>query len=191
MRISISGPPGSGKTTICMIVANRLSCNFVLVGQVFRQMASERQVDLGAFGRLAEEDETIDRELDERMVEVAKTSDNIVLEGRLTGLLLKANKIPVLAVFVTASEQVRAERVAQREGRDVASVLKEMRTRERSEKKRYLVYYGVDPNDKSAYDLSVDSTNMPADKIADIILEKARIWNVENSSEDKTVDRPQ
>jgi len=191
MRISISGPPGSGKTTICMIVANRLNCNFVLVGQVFRQMANERQVDLAAFGRLAEEDETIDRELDERMVEVAKASDNIVLEGRLTGLLLKANKIPVLTVFVTASEQVRAERVAQREGRDAASVLKEMRTRERSEKKRYLAYYGVDPNDKSAYDLCVDSTNMPADKIADIILEKARIWNVENPSEDKTVDRLQ
>lgn len=191
MRISISGPPGSGKTTICMIVANRLDCNFVLVGQVFRQMASERQMDLAAFGKLAEEDETIDRELDERMVEVAKASDNIVLEGRLTGLLLKANNIPVLAVFVTASEQVRAERVAQREGRDAATVLKEMRTRERSEKKRYLAYYGVDPNDKSAYDLSVDSTSMPADKIADIILEKARIWNVENSSEDKKVDRPQ
>src|SRR5512136_1406461 len=121
MRISISGPPGSGKTTICMIVANRLDCNFVLVGQVFRQMASERQMDLATFGKLAEEDETIDRELDERMVEVAKASTNIVLEGRLTGLLLKANNIPVLAVFVTASEQVRAERVAQREGRDAAS----------------------------------------------------------------------
>ena len=46
MRISISGPPGSGKTTICMLVANRLEYDFVVVGQIFRQMALERKVEL-------------------------------------------------------------------------------------------------------------------------------------------------
>jgi len=188
MRIAISGPPGSGKTTICMLVANRMDHDFVLVGQIFRQMALERKVDLGAFGRLAEEDETIDGELDERMIALAKANENIVVEGRLSGPLLKLRKILVYAVFVTASERVRAERIARREGRNADDVLREMRSRERSEKKRYLAYYGIDPYDRSIYDLWIDSSNLPADKIAEMIVEHARKAEAENAHQIEKAD---
>jgi len=174
MRIAISGPAGSGKTTICMLVASRLDFEYVLVGQIFRQMAMERRVDLETFGRLAEEDETIDKELDERMLALAKANENIVIEGRLAGPILKAKKVPVFAVFVDASEQIRADRIAKREGKPAELVLKEMRTRERSENKRYLSYYGIDPSDRKIYDLWVDSSSTAADKIAELVVEKAK-----------------
>lgn len=174
MRISISGPPGSGKTTVCMQVAKKLDYDYVLVGQIFRQMALERRMDLDTFGRLAEEDETIDLELDQRMLTLARANEDIVLEGRLTGPLLRHKNIPVFAVFVTADERVRAERIAQRESRDVEHVLKEMRARERSEKKRYHAYYGIDLNDRAIYDLWIDSTKMSADRVTDMIVAKVR-----------------
>ena len=174
MRIAICGPPGSGKTTVCALVANHFGYDYVLVGQVFRQMAIERKMDLESFGRLAEENETIDRELDERMLAIALSRGDIVMEGRLTGALLKSRKIPVFAVFINAEEQVRAERIARRESREVESVLREMQSRERSEKKRYFAYYGINPYNESIYDLRVDSTSQSAESVAEAIVDKIR-----------------
>jgi len=188
MRISISGPPGSGKTTICALVAKKLDVDYVLVGQIFRQMAGERKVDLETFGRLAEEDETIDKELDKRMLAIAKANDHIVLEGRLTGPLLKWNKVPVFAVYVDADEQVRAQRIAQRESLQAEDVLRHMRIRERSERKRYKAYYGIDPSDRSAYDLWIDSSNLTAEKVADTIVENARKADVGDAGKVKAAD---
>ena len=185
MRISISGPPGSGKTTICTLVANRLSYDFVLVGQIFRQMAIERKMDLDTFGRLAEEDETIDRDIDERMLALARAKDDMILEGRLTGAMLKLKKLKVYAVYLTASEDIRAQRIGKREGRSIGDVLRQMRMRERSEKKRYMAYYGIDPYDKSLYDLWIDASDMTADAVADIITEKIKELDYEHAHQDQ------
>ena len=188
MRIAISGPPGSGKTTICALVAKKLDSDYVLVGQIFRQMASERNVDLETFGRLAEEDETIDKELDKRMLAIATANERIVLEGRLTGPLLKQRKIPVFAVYVDADEQVRAQRIAQREGLAAEEVLRHMRIRERSEKRRYRAYYGIDPANRSIYDMIVDSSKLTAEKVADAIVEKIQKADVRDAGQVKAAD---
>ena len=112
--------------------------------------------------------------MDERMLSLARANENVVLEGRLTGAMMKGRKVEVFAVFVTADERVRAERIARRESKNVDSVLREMQVRERSEKKRYLAYYGINPYDKSIYDLWVDSTDITAAKAAEIIVSKLR-----------------
>ena len=182
MRIAISGPPGSGKTTISKIVAEKLDYECVFVGQIFRQMAQERKIDLDKFGRLAEEDETIDRELDSRMLAIAKANNNIVIEGRLSGALLKMSNVNVFAAYVTASEEVRAKRIAERESKDPETVLKEMRIRERSEKKRYFSYYGIDSCDRGIYDLWIDSSTTSAEEIADVIIDRARKVGADDSS---------
>lgn len=174
MRIAVSGPPGSGKTTVSALVAHALGYELVLVGQVFRKMAEERGVGLEMFGALAEEDETIDNELDARTVAIAESKEDLVLEGRLTAALLKKKGIPSLAVYVDAPEEIRAARIAKREGGDAAKVLREMRVRERSEKKRYKAYYGIDPSDCNAYDLWLDSGSMTPEELADIITKEAR-----------------
>ena len=174
MRISISGPPGSGKTTVCVLVAKKLECEHVLIGQIFRQLATERGVNLETFGRLAEEDETIDKELDKRMLAIAASKEDIVLEGRLTGALLRSRKVPVFAIYVDADERVRAQRIAQREGANPEDVLKQIRKRERSERKRYKAFYGIDPSDRTLYDLWLDSSDSTAEAIADKIVAEAR-----------------
>jgi len=44
----------------------------------------------------------------------------------------------------------------------------------RSERKRYLAYYGTDPSRKDLYDLWIDSSKLTADAVADMVVESAR-----------------
>ena len=46
--------------------------------------------------------------------------------------------------------------------------------RERSERKRYKAYYGIDTTDRSRYDLWLDSSEMTPERIADTIAAEAR-----------------
>ena len=42
MRITISGPPGSGKTTVCGKLSEELGLKAIVFGQVFRELATEK-----------------------------------------------------------------------------------------------------------------------------------------------------
>jgi cytidylate kinase len=185
MRIAVSGPPGSGKTTVGMLVGERLGYDVVLVGQIFRQMAEERGVDLASFGRLAETDETIDRDLDRRTLDIANAREDVVLEGRLTGALLRRSEVRAFKVYVHASLEVRAGRIAGREGKPVREVMEEIAARERSEGTRYRSYYGVDPNDRSIYDLWVDSSEKTPGQLADEIVAGAKEWETHEAGEEQ------
>ncbi len=175
MRISISGPPGSGKTTLATLVSQKTGYRLIYAGEIFRNMAKEREMSLEDFGRLAERDESIDRELDRRMVEIAKESDNIVLDGRLTGFVTRKEGIDAFRVYVTADFPIRVERIAKRENKDRAVVEKEVLERERSEYERYLKYYGFDIRDTSIYDLVLDSSHMSPEALAERLLHEAGV----------------
>ncbi len=172
MRVTISGPPGSGKTTVCKLLAERLHCDCLISGTVFREMAKKQGLSLSEFGKLAERDPKYDKMVDDNMIEKAMSNKDIVLEGRLTGHLLSKRDKHAFKVYLDADPRTRAERVEEREPGDVEKVMKEMLERERCEAKRYKSYYGIDLKDTSVYDLVVDTTHIPPEQVVDLILEK-------------------
>lgn len=174
MRITISGPPGSGKTTVCKKIAPRLSMKCVISGEVFRQMAREHGMTLTEFGSLAEQDPIYDRMLDDRMVELARENDHLLLEGRLAAHMLTENGLEAYTVFLDADLDERGRRVAEREGIPQEKARESIMERERCESFRYMEYYGIDINDFSVFDLIVDTTSISADEVAKIILERLK-----------------
>ncbi len=166
--ITISGPPGSGKTTSARRLGERLHREVVSVGELFRAMARERSLDLLAFGALAAKDPRIDHDLDERMVGLA--SGTRVLEGRIIGELLYRRNLPVYRIQLTAREEVRAERISSRENLPTATVLERMRSRETNERERYYHFYGIDL-DHLAFERTVDTSDLTPEGVVGLLLE--------------------
>jgi len=75
-------------------------------------------------------------------------------------------------VYLDADPQVRAARILEREKGDLKTATEEMLEREKCEDVRYSQWYGIDVNDKSVYDLIVDTSDVPPEKVVDIILKK-------------------
>jgi predicted cytidylate kinase len=173
MRITLSGPIGSGKTTVCKLLSERTGMSYVVSGYIFRQMAKERGLSLADFGRLAERDPRYDKELDQRMVRLAEEKEDLIMEGRLVAQMLTRNNIPAFRVYLDASLEVRVERVVEREGKDRDLARTELVEREASEAKRYLRYYGIDIRDRGVYDLIIDTGDLRPEQIVDRIVAAA------------------
>ncbi len=172
MRITISGPPGSGKTTVCKLLAERLHCDCLISGTVFREMAKKQGLSLSEFGALAESDPKYDKMVDDKMIERAMSTKDIVLEGRLTGHLLSKRDRNAFKVYLDADPKARAERLEEREPGDPDKIMREMLEREKCEANRYKCYYGIDLRDTSVYDLVVDTTGVTPEQVVDLILKK-------------------
>jgi cytidylate kinase len=171
MLITISGLPGSGKTTVARLLSHRLGLPHVYAGDLYRKAAVERGLTLEQFNELTERDHSIDRNLDEQMAAYAR-GGGVVLEGRLAGFVAVQEGVDALKIWLTAGDEVRARRVAQREERDWTVVLQQNRVRHDSDAKRYRAIYGFDLNDTSIYDLVLSSDTQGPDALAETILSK-------------------
>ena len=79
--VTISGLPGSGKTTVAQLVARALGLEHVYAGNVFRRQAETNGLSLEEYLRRAEQDSSIDRELD-RQMEARAARGDAVLEAK-------------------------------------------------------------------------------------------------------------
>jgi cytidylate kinase len=71
MLITISGPAGSGKSTAAAALAEALDYDHVSGGDIFRELADERDMTPLELNKAAEEDDQIDRDLDRRLRNIA------------------------------------------------------------------------------------------------------------------------
>lgn len=171
MIITISGSPGSGKSTVADIVAKRLRMRRYSVGGLMRELAAKRGMTILELSRLAEKDRGVDDELDSRQREIGM-QDNIVVDSRL-GFHFIPHSFRVF-LHVSAKEAARrifsAQRRLESENVTLAKTIQNIRRRKASERLRYKRLYGVDPYKKAMYDLYIDTTKLSPEEVAGMIL---------------------
>lgn len=171
MKITISGKAGSGKSTVSKLLAEKLNLKHYSTGDFMRQMAAERGLSLLEFSRRAENDPEIDEEIDRRTEELGKKEDNFIFDSRLAFHFIPDS----VKIFLDVDIKEAARRIfndrrkVEKENLGLDETEKNIMKRERSERKRYRLYYGVNPYDLSHYDLIVDTTSIPAGEVAERI----------------------
>lgn len=177
MRITISGPIGSGKSTVGKILADLLGYRFFSGGTFFRQAAKNRGMTLEDFNRYAEGHKEIDEEQDRYILDFIRSNDGIVVESRLAGWLCYKNAVDAFKVFIDAPVETRIERVAKRESQTKEAISVRLREREESELKRYREFYGIDYRITYIYDYTMDTEHISAEDVAKEIYDLLRNKN--------------
>ncbi|MFH1207793.1 MAG: cytidylate kinase family protein [Patescibacteria group bacterium] len=167
MIITISGKPGSGKSTVAARLAADLGYKRYYIGGMRRQAAKERGMTLEEFNKLGETDPATDHGFDAMVEKLGATEDDFIIEGRLAWHFIPQS----LKIFIDVSAEEGARRIwgaleknsqaDRNEGRALKSyedVLASIRKRVESDTRRYEKYYGLEIFDPSHYDLFLDAT---------------------------------
>jgi cytidylate kinase len=159
LRIAISGKSGCGNTSVSRLLSERLSLR--LINYTFHDMARELGLSFEEVCRLAERDNQYDLSLDRQQVELA-TQGSCVLASRLAIWLLEQAQ---LKVYLYASAEVRAGRIARREHQSPAQALRDVNDRDERDRQRYLRLYEINVDDYGFADLVVDTEQLDVEQV--------------------------
>ncbi len=170
--IAISGPPGSGTTTIGKKVAKRLKLRFFSPGLYYKKLSKEKEeakAALELWKTKLGSSEKLHKHIDDLQVKEAKKG-NAVIEGTLSVHFLK--NLSKHKIWLDVPLKVRAERTAKRDKIPVNAALKEISQREDIERREWKRMYGFDYFDqKYDADFVLDSSNLTPSQSIDKIIE--------------------
>lgn len=162
MIFVFAGLHGTGKSTIAKRIADAFQCKFYSTGMVFRDLAKEKKMSLEEFSRYSETHPSVDQELDNRILNMAKAGGDYVFDGQLPAYMLKS--LSNMNVLLQCNDQARIQRMAERDGRDFETQKHETLVREESERQRFIRLYNIDVANPSliltTYHLILDTTQL-------------------------------
>lgn len=180
--VTISGNPGSGKSSAAEIFASLTGAKRIYVGGIRRQMAQDKGMTIEQLNEYAithpETDVDIDRIVASQVRDLFAQGRRVLVEGRTQFHFLPESL--KIYIFVDPMEGARRIYEDHRNGgknrnecvvTSLTEMLEAVKRREESDAARYLQYYGFDHRDKGHYNSVIDSTNLSKDEVVARILE--------------------
>lgn len=179
--ICISGPPGSGTSTVSRRVADELDYSRFSSGDFMRSLARERGMTLPEITERAEANPEIDRKIDEKVKNLAD-SDKLVVDSRLGFHFIPESFAVYLEVDLrTAAERIFAENEERQDAGELASSSVD-ETQERvvnrldSERERYKELYNIDHTNHTHYNLVVDTDDKSIPEVTESVIARYHSW---------------
>ena len=171
MILTISGLHGTGKSTIAKLITEKLGLQYYSTGHAFRDLAQEMNMTLEKFSEYAEKNPEIDKELDSKIIGIARKG-NIIIDSQLSGYILKSKAD--FKILLICPLEIRIKRMAERDNVNYKLKLRETETREKSELERFKHLYNIDLSDQEEiqdlYDLIIDTENLTIEDVLEKIL---------------------
>jgi cytidylate kinase len=154
------------------------------VNYTFRDLAGDLGITFEEIHRKAPETKIFDFLTDLNLIR-ASLQPRVVVGSRLAAWLVDAD----LRVWLHASLEARAKRIFQREPEKHTSyeaVLYRTLQRDEQNRKRYLQLYGIDINDRSDFDIIINTELLTAEQVSSLIVAAAQ-WASQNQLDRKNV----
>ena len=179
MIITISGTPGSGKSTITKILTEKLNYDRIDVGGIRREIARQKNMTLEELNEYALTHPETDVDVDKEAARQARLKKNVIVEGRVQfHFIPESIKIYIKVDLEEGAKriwnQIQNQEEKKKRNEDQSQNFDQMiislKKRMDNDQKRYLKYYKIDCYDENNYDLIIDTTNLSPEKSCEKIL---------------------
>lgn len=175
MIITISGTPGSGKSSVGKVLAERLGYKHYSMGDLQRKLANKKGMTIKELGEWQKDHPESDKEIDDYQITLGKEKDNFILDSRLGAKFIPHG----INIFLDANINERVKRRLNHKRNeekfdDPEETKKDMFEREKTNRERFLKFYDFDFLDTSNYNIIVDTTDLTIEEVADKILKEIK-----------------
>jgi len=184
MKITVSGTPGSGKSSVSKLLAKELGYRHYSMGDFQRELAKEHNLTIHEMGKLEATDKKYDLMVDDKQRKLGVTETNFVLDSWLAPKFIPDS----FKIYLDAKTDTRVKRRL-KQGRDeehfdkFEAARSNMLDRESVNKERWIRYYSYDYTDLNNYDLVIDTTEISIEQAVEKI---QKTLNTTQDSEEAT-----